>query len=155
VRHRSLTIAAALAASTFGAATSAQAASLAQNCINGPLYRPYFSDRFLINEAFVNCGVFGNVPHTVKIELTGPNGFYTSQEGTWFPGQYRWRIGHTVYGVNWGTPERPTRWNSCVITLPYDNASWAKVCIAAKTYRRSATSYSIVREEPVYSHQFK
>jgi hypothetical protein len=101
------------------------------------------------------CGVFGNKPHTVKIEVWGPRGKYAVNTETWFPGSGFWEVETGIWNLYWGKPGLPSAFNSCVTVYPYDGNSWFKRCIKAESYRHPNLSLSFIRGREVETHQLK
>lgn len=132
------------AAAGIAAPTQGVAGAPYRGCVNGPLYDPDPEDGVLFIRAGIPCGAFGEVPHTVTLEMTGPGGYRSVDTDTWFPGSGFWEVEVSRPNVDFGTPADPAKWDACVTVSPYDSTSWLKSCISADTYARNGL-VSVVR----------
>ena len=147
---------AAAAVSSCVAASPADAQTLRPACVAGPLYAPYATDFGLISRARMICGVFGEKPHTVKVELWGASAnTYTVKTAMWIPGAGFWELGAGLWNVYWGKQPLPANWKSCVTVQPYDGNSYFQRCIKAKSYRYPNLSLAFIRGTATETHAFK
>lgn len=154
MRSRTIAKATATAAATVVAsglgAGAASAEPMNGSCLMGPTFEVFADDNGLVTYGRPVCGVFGNKPHTVTVELeqvnNPPHNRTGRGEGRWIPnGPAFQETSANLWGVYWGKPGVESNFRSCVTVRAPDTGSWFKRCLKAQSMRRSPTSLSFTR----------